>query len=173
MWRPPPLNFNNSTFRLTCFTGYRPPRATGHLWPRPHNHQLSNAMSQQPNTFTSSHESRIILAIRAIEEDAFLSVKRAALLYNVPRSSIRHRLAGCTPKRDWKPVNMNLTMTEESAIVQRILDLDSWGFPPTKDALRDIANKLLKERGRNLVGKNWPDAFLKRTPELKKWWSRA
>ena len=84
-----------------------------------------------------------------------------------------HRLAGCTPKRDWKPVNMNLTMTEESAIVQRILDLDSRGFPPTKDALRDMANKLLKERDRNSVGKNWPDAFLKRTPELKKGWSRA
>ena len=35
-----------------------------------------------------------------------------------------------------------------------------------------MANKLLKERGSNPVGKNWPDAFLKRTPELKKRWSR-
>ena len=129
-------------------------------------------MSQQHNLLSPSYENRITLAIKALDKDASLSVKRAASLYNVPRTSLRDRLAGCISKSDWKPVNRNLTTSEESAILQHILDLDSRGFPPTKDALRDMANKLLKERGSNPVGKNWPDAFLKRTPELKKRWSR-
>ena len=61
---------------------------------------------------------------------------------------------------------MKLTVTEESAIVQHVLDLDARGFPPTKDVVRDMANKLLAERHRDPVGKNWPDNFIKRTPEL-------
>lgn len=67
---------------------------------------------------------------------------------------------------------MKLTATEESAIVQHVLDLDARGFPPTKDMLRDMANKLLAERHRDPVGKLWPDNFIKRTPELKTRWTR-
>jgi len=68
---------------------------------------------------------------------------------------------------------MKLTVSEESAIVQHILDLDVRGFPPTKDMVRDMANKLLAERCRDPVGKNWPDTFIKRVPELKTRWTRA
>ena len=36
-----------------------------------------------------------------------------------------------------------------------------------------MANKLLDERGGKPVGKNWPDNFIKRTPELKTQQSRS
>jgi hypothetical protein len=35
-----------------------------------------------------------------------------------------------------------------------------------------MADRLLRERGGKPVGKHWVDNFVKRTPELKKRWSR-
>ena len=35
-----------------------------------------------------------------------------------------------------------------------------------------MADKLLRSRGSNPVGKNWVDNFVKRTPELRTRWSR-
>jgi hypothetical protein len=68
---------------------------------------------------------------------------------------------------------MKLTKLEEAAIVERILDLDSRGFPPTKATLRDMANKLLVERDASTVGINWPDRFIARQENLKTCYTRA
>lgn len=68
---------------------------------------------------------------------------------------------------------MKLTKLEEAAIVERILDLDSRGFPPTKAILRDMANKLLAERDADTVGINWPDRFIARQKDLKTCYTRA
>ena len=35
-----------------------------------------------------------------------------------------------------------------------------------------MADRLLRERGEKPVGKNWVDNFIKRTPKLRKRWSR-
>lgn len=67
---------------------------------------------------------------------------------------------------------MRLNKLEEDAIVERILELDSRGFPPTKAILREMANKLLAERGGGEVGQNWPCNFLKRQDRLKTCWNR-
>ena len=62
---------------------------------------------------------------------------------------------------------MKLTKRKESAIIKRILDLDSRGFPPTKNIMWDIANRLLVERGGKPIGKNWLNRFIVCTPEIK------
>jgi hypothetical protein len=51
-------------------------------------------------------------------------------------------------------------------IVRHILELDSRGFAPTLDAVRDMADKLLTERGAGHVGKQWPRNFINRTDSL-------
>jgi hypothetical protein len=130
-------------------------------------------MPPQPNPDSSSPEGKLFLAIQALQHNASLSIREAAKLYNVSRSTLRDRRAGSITPRDCKPNSIKLTVSEESAIIQHIFDLDTRGFPPTKDMLRDMANKLLAERYRDPVGKNWPDNFIKRTPELKTRWTRA
>src|SRR5438477_5776379 len=107
------------------------------------------------------------LAIQAINSDASNSVRATCRDYLVPRSTLRHRLSGRTPRAEAPPNGMRLTKLEEAAIVERILDLDSRGFPLTKAILRDMANKLLAERDAGTMGKNWPDNFVKRKEELK------
>ena len=57
-------------------------------------------------------------------------------------------------------------------IVERILEESERGIPSSKADVRDMADKLLRERGGEAVGKNWVDRFLQRTPELRTRWSR-
>jgi hypothetical protein len=91
----------------------------------------------------------------------------------VPFSTVRDRIHGCTPRAEVEPNCKKLTKLEEAAIVKRILDLDLRGFPPIKDILCDIANKLLVEREASTIGINWPDRFVKRQQELKTCWTRV
>jgi hypothetical protein len=45
-------------------------------------------------------------------------------------------------------------------IIQRVLEESSRGIPSSKVDVRDIANKLLRERGSKAVSKNWVDNFI-------------
>ncbi|EKG08938.1 DDE superfamily endonuclease CENP-B-like protein [Macrophomina phaseolina MS6] len=81
--------------------------------------------------------------------------------------TLKRRRDGTHSRRDCTPNSRKLTDPEESVIVQRILDLDSRGFPPRLSAVEDTANKLLADRAGRIVGKNWPSNFVKRIPGLK------
>jgi hypothetical protein len=58
--------------------------------------------------------------------------------------SLRDAIASLTQR--------SLLSEKKEVIVRYILDLDSRGFPPTLDAMRDMANKLLAKRGAAQVG---------------------
>ena len=112
------------------------------------------------------NEDNIILAISAINQKQITSVNRAASTFRCPRTTLRRRRAGVAPRHDCEPNSKRLTQLEEEVIVRHILDLDSRGFAPTLGAVRDMADKLLAERGSSPVGKNWPMNFVKRTARL-------
>jgi len=57
-------------------------------------------------------------------------------------------------------------------IVQYVLDLDSRGFPPRFDAVEEMANLLLVDRGATPVGINWTANFINRRPEIKPMFDR-
>jgi hypothetical protein len=128
----------------------------------------STITMRHPNNAQSSYTERDIQnALRAIQQDANLSIKRAAQLYNVPRTTLSNRRAGTPSRRDYTPKTMSLTLREEEAIVQYILDLGARGFPPQLAAVKDMADSLRAERGQKLVGRNWAANFVKRKPELQ------
>ena len=124
-------------------------------------------MNQPTNSQQPSNEASIQLALLALQQDAKLSIKRAAQLYNVPRTTLADRRAGKPSRRDCQPNSLKLTKTEEQVLVEYILDLDSRGFPPRLAAVRDMADSLLAARSAGKVGKNWPNTFVQRTPELE------
>ncbi|KAG9605252.1 hypothetical protein KCU77_g1178, partial [Aureobasidium melanogenum] len=124
-------------------------------------------MPQRNDVQSLSTESKIQLDLQAIKQDATLSQRRAAELYSVSRSTLGNRLAGTTSRRDCEPNSMKLTKTEETVIVQHILNLDARGFPPRLAAVKAMAESLLAERHRDPVGVNWASSFVKRQPELK------
>lgn len=61
---------------------------------------------------------------------------------------------GMTSRPDSTLNLWKLTLYEESAIVQYILDIDSRGFLPRPQGVQEMADLLLPERGNSSVGKN-------------------
>ena len=113
-----------------------------------------------------SKESRIILALEALKNDQNLTLKAVAKIYDVSHTTLRHRRAGRTPRRDIQANSRKLTDLEELVIVQYILDLDLKGLPPRLSGVKDMADRLLAQRDVPRVGVNWAAKFVKRHPEL-------
>ena len=116
---------------------------------------------------STSDESRVILALQALQNDRSLSVLAAAKIYNVNRMTLTRRRAGQSARRDTTPNSKKLTKSEEEAIVQYILELDARSFPPRLYGIEDIANQLLRVRDAPPVGKLWAHNFVKRQLKLR------
>ncbi|KFY30869.1 hypothetical protein V493_01595 [Pseudogymnoascus sp. VKM F-4281 (FW-2241)] len=102
----------------------------------------------------SNKEERLLQAIQALKQHQFKSVRAAAMSYDVSPRTVANRMNGMTSRRDSTSKSQNLTSYEESALVRYILDLDSRGFPPRPQAVQEMADLLLSERGKSPVGKN-------------------
>lgn len=114
----------------------------------------------------ASKEARLVLALKALENNKNISLRHAAKVYNVSLATLHHRRAGRVSRCDSSANSKKLTDLEELAIVQHILNLDSKGFPPRRSSVEDMANRLLAERNALRVGVNWATTFIKRRLEL-------
>lgn len=79
---------------------------------------------------SSSNEGCIILALKALKRDSNLSIRAAAKVYQVVRTTLECRQAGRKSRCDISANSRKLTDLEEKVLVNRILDLDSRGFQP-------------------------------------------
>src|SRR5450432_2173031 len=91
-------------------------------------------------------EGRIALAIEALKQGYFTSLKGAARSYDVPESTLRFSMKGNPPRRDRRSLNCKLTATKESTLVQWILSMDQRGLAPRTDSVQQMANLLLAKR---------------------------
>jgi molybdate-binding protein len=92
-------------------------------------------MDPQPYTQSASNEAKLILAIQAIRNDASLSERKAAELYDVDRMRLNRRRAGIAARRDCQANSKKLTKLEEEVIIKFIIELDTRGFSPTLAAV--------------------------------------
>ena len=92
---------------------------------------------------SSSNESRIIIAIDAIKRDPKLTVRKAARIYNVSRTTLHSRRAGRLPRGEKRANSMKLIALKENVILEQIINLVDRGFPPRLEDKRDIADRLL------------------------------
>ena len=91
-------------------------------------------------------DSRIFLALEALKKDPKLSVRKAATIYEIPRSSLRDRRAREQPRRELPANSRKLTDLEEKVLLERVLDLDARGFQPRLSDIRDMADRLRAAR---------------------------
>jgi hypothetical protein len=129
-------------------------------------------MSQQRKILKAYTEGDLFLAISDLNSQQLRSERHAAAVYNTPKSTIHYRRAGRRSQRDCEANSKRMTKLEEEVIVQRVLDDSLRGVPVSKADVRDMADRLLRDRTGKPVGKNWVDNFIKRTPELRTRWSR-
>src|SRR5450432_3038338 len=129
-----------------------------------------------PNTTSSvQQEGRIALAIEALKQGYFTSLKGAARSYDVPESTLRYRLKGNPARRDKRPTNCKLTATEELTLVQWILSMDQRGLAPRPESVRQMADLLIAKRSdsnpnpdpKSLVGERWVYNFVQRHQALR------
>jgi hypothetical protein len=117
-------------------------------------------------------EGRIELAIQALKKGEINSIRRAAIIYGVPRSTLSTRMEGTTPRHETPANSMKLTQDEQDSLAKWLLDVDDHGYSASIDYVRRKANLLLAERVRDTsrtpptVGKNWATNFVKRRPDL-------
>ena len=119
---------------------------------------------------------RLSLAIKAIQTGQITSIRRAVQLYNVPRTTLRDALQTKEQSKTLPRTTNKLTKTEESTLVQWIIDMDIRGKPPRPAIVRNMANILLLQRNQlhtpSTIGKCWVYRFVQRHPELKSRFSR-
>lgn len=102
-----------------------------------------------------------------MKSGASLSQRRAAVVYNVPRSTLGDRRAKTTSRLDSHPNTSRLKRDEEDTIIQYIKKLDTRGFASTLSYVREMANQLLAARGGHQVGEKWARNLVKRKPAIK------
>jgi len=94
-------------------------------------------------------------------------VNAAAKVYSVKRKTLSLQLNGIQSQRDMIPHNQKLTVSEESVIINYVLDLNLRGFSVRICVVGEMANLLLDQRQGAYVGKNWITNFINRRPEIK------
>ncbi len=120
-------------------------------------------------------EGRILLALQAYKKGQIKSLRAAAQLYDVPKSTLYTRAAGTLSRVDKRSSLYKLTQLEEDSLTEWIISMDSRGAAPRPSTVREIANILLAARRTQpppTVGVNWSSTFIDRRSELRSYFSR-
>jgi predicted HTH domain antitoxin len=130
--------------------------------------------SQKRQNLTEQ-EGRILLAIQALKKQENLSIREAARIYDIPNSTLHHRVKGRENRVELRANSFKLTEIEENSLKKWIISMDIRGAAPRPSMVQEMANLLLMTRGTTLiqtVGKNWVSNYLKRHPEIDSRFSR-
>ncbi|OOQ87818.1 hypothetical protein PEBR_16629 [Penicillium brasilianum] len=94
----------------------------------------------------AEQEGKILLALSDLQEGRIQSIRAAATLYAIPRSTLQARSDGRLSRVDIPPNGRKLTQLEEDSLVQWIISMDERGAAPRKATVREMANILLSAR---------------------------
>ena len=73
----------------------------------------------------SPNEGSILLAISAFQSGQFPSISAAVTAYNVPKTTLYHRIQGRPSREDYTLTNKKLSKIEEDVLLRDILKLDA------------------------------------------------
>ena len=120
-----------------------------------------------------SQEERIQLAIRAIDTDSNLSVRKAAFTFDVKRTTLQARINGRRSAEEYQHTQQRLSQQEEQSITRLITVMSIWGWPMIVKFLETLAISLLASKGDTVpLDHNWYLRFLERHPDFKTQWAR-
>ena len=98
-------------------------------------------------------ESKVVLALQALQNDKKLSLRAAVKIYKVSHTTLLRRRASRPTQRDTTPNSKKLTQSEEDTIFQYIVDLCTRAFLPRLRGVEDMAYQLLRVRDAPPIGK--------------------
>ncbi|KAI5709120.1 hypothetical protein M8J76_010692 [Diaphorina citri] len=127
-------------------------------------------MSRKGCTRFNYSEQNMNLAVEAMKAGS--SAKAAARQYGVPRTTLTDKFKGKSPRSRRMGPSPVLTDIEELEVVQWIMNMNSAGFPVTRNLIVETVSKLIIELGRpntfkdNVPGRSWFNSFTRRHPSL-------
>lgn len=110
--------------KLTCQPVAGDQQSPAHLCNTNTLASTTTIMTTQRQPAVAQKEGRILLASQAINVNRIKSVRRAAELFDVPRSLLRRRLQGCQPPSTINARKRRLLNTEKQSLIQWILEHD-------------------------------------------------
>ncbi|OLN80949.1 hypothetical protein CCHL11_10420, partial [Colletotrichum chlorophyti] len=117
-------------------------------------------------------ENQVIQALEAIASGQ--SVKKAASVWGVPRSTLQYRIRGSQARGIAFSDLQRLPPIQENQLAEWIRIQALIGRPPTHQQLKGIAERMLQVRGDTRpLGRNWVQAFIRRNPSIKVQRARA
>jgi hypothetical protein len=120
-------------------------------------------------------EGRIEIAISALKNNEIQSIRRAAEIYKLPKSTLYDRVNGQQFRVNLRANSHRLSKTQEEALVNWIVSMDTRGVAPRHFEVAEMANIILQTENPTEykpVGPNWVTNFTKRRPELKSRFAR-
>ena len=139
-------------------------------------------MPRKPKPGTLEKEERMLKAIAALKAKRFKDAKEAAEHFNVPPSTLRHRVNGRVSRQEGRAGLQKLSPSQEEELVRWIRRLTITGFSPQHRLVREMAEAIRsrssavtdastiidpKDRKIGPLGKEWVTNFLHRHSELK------
>ena len=125
-------------------------------------------MASKKNQWSKAQLNAAIWRVKAKE----ISLRQAAILYGVPRSTLSDHVTGKSTRR-YGGVPKAFNPTEEAEIVITCQVLAELGFPLNKDYVNAVIHEYLIQEGKpnpfgksGIPGKDWWFNFFKRHPEL-------
>ena len=103
-------------------------------------------MTRPRNVKAAEIEEGIQAAINALKSGTCKSACEASRRFNVPHSTLTHRLSGRVQKNLSHECNQNLTHAEEKELVRWITKLTQTGYPPHYRIVHEMAEEIRHER---------------------------
>ena len=119
-------------------------------------------------------EQQLQRALEAIRNKTVPSIRKAAELFAVPRSTLYARLKGATTVQAAHEPFQRLSAAEEASLKRTVRLMFMWGWPMTIKAIETFSTQLLQAKGDlEPLGHNWYKNFLARHPDFKTQRSRG
>ena len=128
----------------------------------------SKAESNRPKSYRSWSEEAMLGTLNAVSEG--MGVNRAALQFEIPKTTLKDRVAGRVKQGSKSGRKPYLTSDEEMELVNYINTCFKIGYPKTRIDIMGIVFKTLQERKNEPIddfnGKGWWLRFMERWPKL-------
>ena len=116
-----------------------------------------------------SLKSQIVLAVQAFKNGDFTSIRACAKAYNVPHTTIYHRIKkGGESHQTAHKSTQKLDIHQEEFLCNWIIEEYHQSRPPSHAIVREMAQLLLRSSGQPTdLDRNWMYSFISRNPHVK------
>ena len=128
---------------------------------------------------TAQYETRMEQAIDALKTKKYRSIRKAAIDFNIKRTTLNNRFNGRKSRRESHESLQNLSPAEEEELGRWISKLTATGFSPSHSLVREMSEAIRNRRLRAVnnenielveyppLGRDWVRNFLNRHPQFK------